>query len=149
MAWTAIYVHKVDDGTEITVTMSFANLESNSAASDTDYIFRADVRNADCCEGGGMGNDRYMYQVDEDPEVRTGSISVSCAPGGYTVEVSISSPGNVKPASAADFTVNAPEQQQPEPTFTDATLSGEPERGGLRRVRPGPPAGTPPRWTAA
>ena len=91
MAWTAIYVHKVDDGTEITVTMSFANLESNSAASDTDYIFRADVRNADCCEGGGMGNDRYMYQVDEDPEVRTGSISVSCAPGGYTVKVSISS----------------------------------------------------------
>ena len=115
----------VDEGTEITVTMSFANLESDSDTSTTDYIFRADVVDAEACEGGGMGNDRYMYQVDEDPEVRTGSISASCAPGGYTVEVSISSPGNVELASAtAGFTVNAPEQQQPEPTSTDATLSG-------------------------
>ena len=115
----------VEPGTEITVTMSFANLESDSDTSDTDYIFRADVRNADGCEGGGMGNDRYMYKVDEDPEVRTGTISTSCAFGDYTVEVSISSPGNVKLASAtAGFTVNAPDQQQPKPASTDATLSG-------------------------
>ena len=115
----------VDEGVEVTVTMSFANLESDSDTSDTDYIFRADVRNADGCVGGGMGNDRYMYKVDEDPEVRTGTISTSCAPGDYTVEVSISSPGNVKLASAtAGFTVNAPDQQQPEPASTDATLSG-------------------------
>ncbi len=115
----------VEEGTAITVTMSFANLESDSDTSDTDYVFRADVRNTDGCEGSGMGNDRYMYQVDEDPEVRTGSISASCAPGDYTVEVSISSPGNVELASAtADFTVNAPEQQQPESASTDATLSG-------------------------
>ena len=115
----------VDEGVEVTVTMSFANLASDSDTSDTDYIFRADVRNADGCEGGGMGNDRYMYKVDEDPEVRTGTISTSCAPGDYTVEVSISSPGNVKLASAtAGFTVNAPDQQQPEPASTDATLSG-------------------------
>ena len=118
----------VAEGTEITVTMSFANLESDTDTSDTDYIFRADVVNADACEGGGMGNDRYMYKVDEDPEVRTGSISTSCAPGDYTVEVSISSPGNVELASAtASFTVNAPAQQQqaPEPPpSTDATLSG-------------------------
>ena len=46
----------VDEGTEITLTMSFANLESDSDTSDTDYIFRADVVNADACEGGGMGN---------------------------------------------------------------------------------------------
>ena len=117
----------VAEGTEITVTMSFANLESNSDTSDTDYIFRADVRGADACEGGGMGNDRYMYKVDEDPEVRNGTTSVSCAPGDYTVEVSISSPGNVELASAtADFTVNDPAEQQhpPEPLSTDATLSG-------------------------
>ena len=64
-----------------------------------------------------MGNDRYMYKVDEDPEVRAGSISASCAPGDYTVEVSISSPGNVELASAtADFTVNAPAQQQQQPS---------------------------------
>ena len=74
-----------------------------------------------------MGNDRYMYKVDEDPEVRTGSISTSCAPGDYTVEVSISSPGNAELASAtADFTVATPAQQQPPPeppASTDATLS--------------------------
>ena len=113
--------------TEITVTISFANLESDSDTSTTDYIFRADVRNADGCEGVGMGKDRYMYKVDENPEVRTGSISASCAPGDYTVEVSISSPQNVKLASAtANFTVNAPAEQgqTPEPASTDATLSG-------------------------
>ena len=117
----------VAEGTAITVTMSFANLESDTDTSDTDYIFRADVVNADACEGGGMGNERYMYKVDEDPEVRTGSISTSCAPGDYTVEVSVSSPGNIELASAtADFTVNAPAQQQeqPEPPSTDAALRG-------------------------
>ena len=63
--------------------------------------------------------------MDEDPEVRIGTISASCAPGDYTIEVSISSPGDVELASAtADFTVNAPGQQQPEPPSTDATLSG-------------------------
>ena len=116
----------VAEGTEITVTMSFANLESDTDTADTDYIFRADVVDADACEGGGMGKDRYMYKVDEDPEVRAGTISGSCAPGDYTVRVSISSPGNVELASAtADFTVNAPgQQQQLEPPSTDATLSG-------------------------
>ena len=117
----------VDEGTEIALTMSFASLESDSDTSDTDYIFRADVVDADACEGGGMGKDRYMYKVDEDPEVRTGSISTSCAPGDYTVEVSISSPGNAELASAtADFTVATPAQQQPPPeppASTDATLS--------------------------
>ena len=117
----------VDEGTEITVTMSFANLESDSDTSDADYIFRADVVNADACEGGGMGKDRYMYKVDEDPEARTGTISASCASGNYTVEVSISSPDDVELASATtDFTVNAAgQQQQPEPPASaDATLSG-------------------------
>ena len=116
----------VAEGTEITVTMSFANLESDTDTSDTDYIFRADVVNADACEGGGMGNDRYMYKVEEDPEVRTGSISTSCAPGDYTIEVSISSPADVELASAtADFTITGPaqQQQQPEPPSTDAALS--------------------------
>ena len=117
----------VDEGTEITVTMSFANLESDSDTADTDYIFRADVVDADACEGGGMGRDRYMYKVDEDPEVRAGSISASCAPGDYTVDVSISSPGNIELASAtAYFTVAAPAEQQQatDPLSTDATLSG-------------------------
>ncbi len=115
----------MEEGMEITVTMSFGGLDFDSDTSDVDYIFRADVRNADACEGGSMGNDRYMYQVDDNPEIRGGSISTSCAPGNYTVEVSISSPFNVELASAtADFMVNAPGQQQPEPLSTDATLSG-------------------------
>ena len=119
----------VDEGTEIALTMSFANLESDTDTSDTDYTFRADVVNADACEGGGMGNDRYMYKVDEDPETRIGTISASCAPGDYTVEVSISSPGNDELASAtADFTVSTPAQQQQQaqepPPSTDATLRG-------------------------
>ena len=67
----------------------------------------------------------FLYKVDEDPEVHEGNISASCAPGDYTVEVSISSPFNVELASAtANFTVNAPGQQQPEPLSTDAMLSG-------------------------
>ncbi len=114
----------VDEGTEITVTMSFANLEFDSDTSDTDYIFRADVRNADACEGGGMGNDRYMYQVDEDPEIRAGTISASCEPGDYTVQVSVSSATNVELASAtADFTISNPIEQPQQPS-ADATLSG-------------------------
>ena len=116
-------------GTAIALTMSFANLESDSDTSDTDYIFRADVVNADGCEGGGMGIDRYMYKVDEDPETRTGTISAACPSGDYTVEVSISSPGNVELASAtADFTVAAPAEQQ-QPHSTDATLSSLALRG--------------------
>ena len=124
----------VEEGTEITLTMSFANLESDTDTSDTDYIFRADVvddedGDADACEGGGMGLDRYMYQVDDDPEVRAGTIAASCAPGDYTVAVSISSPSNAELASAtADFTVAAPAQQQQQaqepPPSADATLSG-------------------------
>ena len=126
----------VEPGTEITVTMSFANLEADSDTSDTDYIFRADVRNsggeaADQCEnqdgGYGLGVERYMYKVDEDPEVRKGTISADCPAGDYTVRASVSSPDNVELASgSADFTVNAPEAQQQtsEPQLsTDATLS--------------------------
>ena len=75
-----------------------------------------------------MGNDRYMYKVDQDPEVRAATISAACPPGDYTVEVSISSPADVELTSATvDFTVDAPvEQQQAQepPPSTDATLSG-------------------------
>ena len=121
----------VAEGTEITVTMSFANLESDSDTSDTDYIFRADVVNSDQCEnqagGYGLGVERYMYKVDEDPETRRGTVSDACPPGDYTLEVSISSPDNVELTSAtADFTITGPAQQQqdqePQPS-ADATLS--------------------------
>ena len=113
----------VQRNAEAAVTMSFGGLASDSDTSTTDYIFRADVVDADACEGGGIGFNRYMYQVDEDPEVRTGTISAACPPGDYTVEVSISSPADVELASVtADFTVAAPAEQQ-QPLSTDATLS--------------------------
>ena len=121
----------VAEGTEITVTMSFGGLERDSDPSDVDYSFRADVvsradgNSADVCEGKGIGSNRNFNQVNEDPEVRTGTVSASCTPGDYTVEVSVSSPSNVELVSAtADFTVNAPGQQPPEPPSTDATLNG-------------------------
>ena len=91
----------VTEGTEIIVTMSFANLEPDSDASDVDYIFRADVVDADQCEGKGIGVDRYIYQVDEDPEVLTGAIAAACTPGEYTLEISVSSPDNVALADAS------------------------------------------------
>ena len=126
----------VEEGTEITVTMSFGGLERDSNPNDVDYIFRADVvsrvdrNSADVCEGKGIGSNRNFNQVDEDPEVRTGTVSASCTPGDYSVEVSVSSPGNIELASAtADFTVNTPGQQQPEPPSTDATLNGLALRG--------------------
>ena len=75
----------VELGTAITVTMSFGGLNQDSDTSTTDYTFRADVTGADSCEDGGMGKDRYMYRVDEGPEVRTGTVSASCPPGEFFV----------------------------------------------------------------
>ena len=104
----------VEPGTAITAAMSFGNLASDSDTSTTDYIFRADVVDADACEGGGMGKDRYFKKVDDDPEVRTATVSASCPAGDYTVRVSLSSAANEELASAsADFTVAEP---TPEPT---------------------------------
>ncbi len=95
--------------TEIGVTMSFANLTEDSDRSTTDYIFRADVVDADACEGDGLGVDRYMYQVDEDPETRSGTIAAGCPIGGYTIEASIATEADgVVAAASADFSVIAP-----------------------------------------
>ena len=60
--------------------------------------------------------DRYIYQVDEDPEVLTGAIAAACTPGEYTLEVSVSSPDNHWPTPVPTFLV--------EPT-SSMVLSGE------------------------
>ena len=96
----------VTQGTPVTVTMRFSGLEFDSDTSTTDYVFRADVKDwengdADECEGGGMGLDRYMYKVDEEPETRGGEISADCPPGVYTLRASISSSGGTEAASAS------------------------------------------------
>ena len=101
----------VVEGTEIAVTMSFANLTLDN---DANLVFRADVVGADACEGQGIGVDRNMSRVDEDPEVRTGTVSGSCPPGDYTLEVRLTSSDDVELASdSAGFTVAVPD---PDPT---------------------------------
>ena len=101
----------VEPGTAITAAMSFSKLASDSET--TDYIFRADVvdsgnGDADGCEGDGMGQDRYMYQVDEDPESRATTVSADCPVGDYTVRASLSSAeGEELAAVTADFSVAA------------------------------------------
>ena len=94
----------VPKGNQITATMSFEGLEFNADQNTTDYVFRADVVGAGSCEGPGLGKDRYMYRVDEDPETRTGTISADCPAGDYTIEVTLTSPDDVVLAAAsADF----------------------------------------------
>ena len=115
----------VTEGTAITVTMSFSNLESDDDRATTDYLFRADVVDADGCEdqagGYGLGVDRKINRVDEEPETRRGTISADCPAGDYTVRATVSSPQNVELAAAtADFSVAAPEP----PASSDAALSG-------------------------
>ena len=115
----------VTEGTAIAVTMSFSNLAEDSDRATTDYLFRADVLDADGCEdqagGYGLGVDRKINLVDEDPEVRRGTISADCPAGDYTVRASISDAGGGELASAtAIFSVAAPEP----PPSSDAALSG-------------------------
>ena len=100
----------VTEGTASTVTMSFFNLEYDDDRATTDYIFRADVVDANGCEdqagGYGLGVDRKINLVDEDPEVRRGTISAGCPAGDYTVRASISDANGVELASAtAGYTI--------------------------------------------
>ena len=107
-------------GTEITLTMTFSDLEFDSDTSDVDYIFRADVMNsdgedADSCEGGGMGRDRNINKVDEEPETRSAAISSACPSGDYTAQVSLSSAAGVELASAsAELSIVLPVLGPPE-----------------------------------
>ena len=90
---------------------------------------RPPTRRPTRARGGGVGVDRYMYKVDEDPEVRTGTIAAACPPGGYTIEARISAPDNTELASArANFTIVAPAAEPasaatatPTPTTTAAS----------------------------
>ena len=103
----------VEEGETITATMSFSGLEADSDTETVDYIFRADVLDdeagdADGCEGGGVGVDRNFNKVDEDPEIRTATVSADCPAGDYTVRVALSSADNTELDSAtAGFTIAA------------------------------------------
>ncbi len=128
----------VTEGTAIAVTMSFGSLTFDDDRATKDYIFRADVAGADQCEeqagGYGLGVDRYMWKVDEDPEVRRGTISADCPAGDYTVRARVSDANGGELASAsASFSVAAPE---PEPT-PDPDSNDDP---GSNQQDPDPPA---------
>ena len=128
----------VEEGTAIAVTMSFGSLTFDDDRATKDYIFRADVVGADQCEeqagGYGLGVDRYMYQVDEDPEVRRGTISADCPAGDYTIRARVSDANGGELASAsASFSVAAPE---PEPTPDPDSNDGP----GSNQQDPDPPA---------
>ena len=118
---------QITQGEEAQFTMAFGGLEFDSDTSDVDYIFRADVLNsenadADGCEGGGMGLDHYIYQVDEILEVRNASISADCPAGDYTVRTSIATPANVELAAvSANFSVPAPEEV---PVSSEQSVAG-------------------------
>ena len=113
--------------------MSFGDLASDSDTSTIDYVVRADVLDsedeaADDCEGNGLGADRNINKVDEDPETRTGTVSADCPAGSYTLRVSISSADNTELASASAgfFILRAPVVIEP-PTLTALSVShGEP-----------------------
>ena len=127
----------VPENTSITATMNFSNLEFDSNTADTDYVFRADVVGADVCEGSGIGIDRYMYKVDQNPEVRTGTISADCPEGNYTLEVSVSSPENVELASAsANFFVGV--QKLPRNLFASERQPREDNKLYAYRMSPTP-----------
>ena len=123
----------VEEGNEITATMSFGDLASDADTGTIDYIFRADVLDsedgaADDCEGNGLGVDRNINRVDEDPETHTGTISADCPAGAYTLRVSISSADNTELASASAgfFILGAPVAVAP-PTLTSLGVShGDP-----------------------
>ena len=137
--------------------MSFGGLESDSDKATRDYIFRADVKDsdnedADGCEdrknGYGLGVERYMSKVDQDPEVRRGATSAGCPAGDYTVRAMIASPDNVELAwASASFSVVEPEP----PPSTDATLSrlarsAASTSGPSTRPSPATPPRSPTTW---
>ena len=109
----------VEPGTTIAVTMKFHNLEYDPDTTTTDYAFRADVKDAqgndaDACEdnagGYGMGVDRYINKVDEDPEVRSARTTGDCLPGDYTIKARLknASGDTVMATATVQLTILAP-----------------------------------------
>ena len=73
------------EGTEITATMRFSKLPPGPS----DVYFIARVPEADDCQGEGLDRRRYLDLVDQDPEVRTGTIADTCPVGQHRLEVTL------------------------------------------------------------
>ena len=129
---------EMTEGEASKVNLAFFGLEPDADRSTQDYVFRADVKNsenedADACEGKGMGRDRPIWMVDQDPESRAVVVSDGCPAGDYTLRVSIRRPNYVRVASdRVGFTIEAPAETSRQAS-TDATLSALTLIGGTLR----------------
>ena len=122
----------VEEGTEISVTMSFANLTPDN---DADLVFRADVVGADALALAGVGAHRSISKVDEDPEIRAGTISGDCKAGDYTLEVSLTGGGVELASTSARFAVSEPESESKQTDPPDAPDEPTGEVTGKGQVR--------------
>ena len=98
--------------TEITVDVSFAEVR---AQTNSGLTFRVDVASGDDCEGNGMGSVQSLANVDEDPEVRTVTVTDGCHAGFHTLQLRVYDGGNLWVAQDFSFTVRSP-QATPLPT---------------------------------
>ena len=102
-------------GTEIAVTMKFASLPPEF---DESYRFLAQVAGEDRCHGEGLGIRRFIDTVDQDPEVRHGTIPGTCPEGDYQLGVTLYSGEEDELAAAtAGFSITAPVSPAPEITL--------------------------------
>ena len=92
-------------GDRIGVAMSFGDLTFDADRATIDYVFRADVVDADECEGSRLGVDRHVHQVDENPENRFGRISAGCPAGAYTLRATLAVGGQEIASHTVQFFV--------------------------------------------
>ena len=98
--------------TEITVDVAFAEVR---AQTNSGLTFRVDFAGGDACEGSGMGSVQSLANVDEDPEVRTVTVTDGCHAGFHTLQLRVYDGGNLWVAQDFSFTVRSP-QATPLPT---------------------------------
>ena len=100
----------VPEGTEITATMRFGNL--SQGPSDTYFV--AQVPGAEDCQGQGLDRRRFLDLVDQNPEVRTGTIADTCPVGRHDLEVTLySGDGEALASATAGFSITTPEPPLP------------------------------------
>ena len=98
--------------TEVTVDLQFGGIR---AQTNSGLTFRVDFAGGDACEGSGMGSVQSLANIDEDPEVRTATVTDGCPAGFHTLQVRVYDGGNLWVAQDFRFTVRSP-QATPLPT---------------------------------
>ena len=98
--------------TEMSVDLQFGGIRAQTSSGLT---LRVDVANGDSCEGNGMGSIQSLAIIDEDPEVRTVTVTDGCHAGFHTLQVRVYDGGNLWVAKDFRFTVRSA-QATPQPT---------------------------------